>query len=316
MKVLVTGGAGTLGRSVVKDLLAHDFAVRVLDRNTEGLKEMEHPSLEVISGDIRDQSKIRETLNGVEIIYHLAETYSSDPYEVLDTDIKGNLNLLTAAAESGIKHFLFVSSHRVYGRPRYLPIDEEHPLHPEESGRAVYAAAKIANEKMCLAFWKERNLPVTIFRPWWSFSPNIRGQILRNMIDAALKGEVIRVPEHTGGNFVHNDDAALAMRLAVLKIQAYGEAFNLTSGVFITWRELAGIVVGLTASPSRLEIIPESERAGDPLGGTDPSVYYECRLDIDKSKRLIGYQPQHNPTRVKELLKETIERLVQARKRG
>ena len=316
MKILVTGGAGTLGRNVVKDLLAHDFAVRVLDRNVEGLSGIEHSSLEIITGDIRDQAKVNETLAGVEVVYHLAESFSPDPYEVLDTDIKGNLNMLIAASETGVRHFLFASTHRVYGRPRYLPIDEEHPLHPEESGRAIYAAAKIANEKMCLAYWKEHNLPVTIFRLWWSFSPNIRGQILRNMIDAALRGEVIRVPEHTGGNFVHNDDAALAFRMATLKTQAYGEAFNLTSGMFITWRELAEIVLELTTSPSKLEIISESERAGDPLGGTDISVYYECRLDIGKAKRLIGYQPQHDPIKVKTLLRDTIERLVQARKRA
>ncbi len=314
MIILVTGGAGTMGRSVVRDLLAHDFAVRVLDRNTEGLEEIEHPSLQVITGDIRDQSKVKDALQGVEIVYHLAESFSQNPYEVLDTDIGGNLNMLTAAAVSGIKHFLFVSTHRIYGRPQYLPIDEEHPLHPEESGRAVYAMAKIANEKMCLAFWQERNLPVTIFRPWWSFGPNIRGQILRNMIDAALGEKTIRVPEHAGGDFVHNDDAALALRMATLKAPAYGEAFNLTSGIFITWRELAGIVLGLTASSSRLEIISESQRGGDPLGGTDPSVYYECRLDIDKSKRLIGYQPQYDPVRAKDLLREAIGRLVQVRK--
>ncbi len=316
MKVLVTGGAGSIGSSLVSDLLAHGFEVRVLDKTRGVLADLDNPALEIIEGGIEDLRTVNEAVSGIEVVYHLAETFSANPDEVLDIDVKGNLNLLTAATEHGVKHYLFASTHRVYGRPRQLPIDEEHPLHPEESGRAIYAAAKVANEKLCLAFWEERQLPVTIFRPWWSFSPAIRGRILRNMVDAALKGETLRVPEKSGGSFLHNDDAALAFRLATLNSQAYGQAFNLTSGVFTTWRELAEVVLELADSSSRLEFISEDERSGDPLAGSDRSVYYHCQLDISKARRLIGYQPGYRPGEVKSLLKETISRLVQARKKG
>jgi nucleoside-diphosphate-sugar epimerase len=315
MKALITGGAGTMGRSLVKELLNHDFTVRVLDKNAERLKEITSPSLELTSGGIEDTATVKRAVSDAEVIYHLADTFSSDPYEVLDIDIRGNLNLLNAASELGIRHFIFTSTHRVYGRPRYLPIDEEHPLHPDESGRAVYGAAKTANEKLCLAFWRGQKLPVTIFRPWWSFSPNIRGKILRNMIDAALSGLPLNVPERTGGNFVHNDDAALAFRLAARNEAAYGEAFNLTSGVFVTWRELAEMVLELTGSSSELKFITEKDCRQDPLAGVDPSVYYECRLDISKAKRLIGYWPRHEPARLMELLRETVGRLVQSWKK-
>ena len=316
MKVLVTGGAGTIGRSVVNDLLAHGFEVRVLDKTKGALVELKNPALEIIEGGIEDPQIVSKAISGTEVVYHLAETFSANPYEVLDIDIKGNLNLLTAAIEHGVKHYLFASTHRVYGRPRHLPVDEEHPLHPEESGRAIYGAAKVANEKLCFAFWEEHNLPITIFRPWWSFSPAIRGRVLRNMVDAALKGEPIRVPEKSGGNFLHNDDAALAFRLATLKSQAYGQVFNLTSDFFTTWRELAEIVLELADSSSKLEFISEDERSGDPLAGADLSVYYHCELDISKAKRLIEYKPTYSSSEVKNLLKETIAQLVQARKKG
>jgi len=316
MKILVTGGSGFIGRTVVSDLLAHNFAVRVLDKTREGLTEIKDPSLELIQGGIEDPEKVQEAVTGVEVIFHLAETFSANPYEVLDIDIRGNLNLLKAATEHGVKHFLFASTHRVYGRPRYLPIDEEHPLHPEESGRALYATAKLANEKLCLIYFQEHNLPVTIFRFWWSFAHKIGGKVLRSMIDTALRGEPIIVPEQAGGNFLHNDDAALAFRKATLNSLAYGETFNISSGTFTSWVELAELVLEVTDSSSRLELIPKGERGEEPIMGTDHSIYYECNLDISKAERLMGYKPRYDPQDIKGLLREAIKDLVLTRKKG
>ena len=315
MKILVTGGAGFIGRSVVNDLLTHGFEVRVLDKTKGVLAELESPALEIIEGGTEDQETVQRAMKDVDVIYHLAETFSSHPREALDIDVKGNVNLLEAAAKCGVKHFLFASTHRVYGKPRYLPVNEEHPPHPEESGRALYAIFKLANEKLCLSYWWERGLPVTIFRFWWSFSYEIGGKALRTLIDAALGGESITVPEKAGGNFLHNDDAACAFRLAMFNEIAYGEIFNLSSGTFTTWQELAELTCELTKSSSRLELVPKEEWKGNTSIGTDRSVPYECNLDISKAKRLIGYKPKYNPSEVKNLLREAINRLVLTRKK-
>jgi len=316
MKILVTGGAGFIGRSVVNDLLAHGFEVRVLDKTRGALAELESPALEIIEGGTEDQETVQQVMKNVDVICHLAETFSSRPSEALDIDVKGNVNLLGAAAEYGIKHFLFASTHRVYGKPRYLPVDEEHPLHPEESGRALYAIFKLANEKLCLSYWREHGLPVTIFRFWWSFSHEIGGRALRTVIDTALGGESITVPEKAGGNFLHNDDAACAFRLAMLNDRAYGEIFNLSSGTFTTWQELAELVCELTKSSSRLELVPKEEWKGNTSIGTDRSIPYECNLDISKAERLIEYKPKYSPSKVKSLLGEAITRLVLTREKG
>ena len=315
MKILVTGGAGFIGRSVVNDLLAHGFEVRVLDKTKGALVELESPALEIIEGGTEDQETVQQAMKDVDVVYHLAETFSSHPGEALDIDVKGNVNLLEASTKCGIKHFLFASTHRVYGKPRYLPVDEEHPLHPEESGRALYAIFKLANEKLCLSYWWERGLPITIFRFWWSFSHEIGGKALRTLIDAALEGEPITVPEKAGGNFLHNDDAASAFRLATLNEMAYGEIFNLSSGTFTTWQELAELACELTKSSSRLELVPKEEWRGSTSIGTDRSIPYECDLDISKAERLIEYKPKYSPSEVKSLLRESINRLVLTRKK-
>ncbi len=315
MRILVTGGAGFIGRSVVDDLLANGFEVRVLDKTKGVLVELKSPALEIIEGGTEDQETVQRAMKDVDVVCHLAETFSSHPREALDIDVKGNVNLLEVATKCGIKHFLFASTHRVYGKPRYLPVDEEHSLHPEESGRALYAIFKLANEKLCLSYWWERGLPVTIFRLWWSFSHEIGGKALRTLIDTALEGESITVPEKAGGNFLHNDDAACAFRLAMLNEMAYGEIFNLSSGTFTTWQELAELACELTNSSSRLELIPKEEWRGNTSIGTDRSIPYECNLDISKAERLIGYKPKYNPGEVKSLLREAINRLVLTRKK-
>jgi len=315
MRTLVTGGAGFIGRSVVNDLLAHGFEVRVLDKTKGVLAELKNPPLEIIEGGTEDQETVQQAMKNVDVVYHLAETFSSHPREALDIDVKGNVNLLEAAAKCGIKHFLFASTHRVYGKPRYLPVDEEHPLHPEESGRALYAIFKLANEKLCLSYWWERGFPITIFRFWWAFSHEIGGKALRTLIDAALEGEPITVPEKAGGNFLHNDDAARAFRLAMLNETAYGEIFNLSSGTFTTWQELAELARELTISSSRLKLVPKEEWRGSTSIGTDRSIPYECDLDISKAERLIEYKPKYSPSEVKSLLREAINRLMLTRKK-
>ncbi|MFC1983470.1 NAD-dependent epimerase/dehydratase family protein [Chloroflexota bacterium] len=315
MRVLVTGGAGFIGRSMVDDLLAHGFEVRVLDKTKGNLTELVNPALEIIEGGIEDQETVQQVMTDVDIICHLAETFSSHLGEVLDIDVKGNVNLLEAATKCDIKHFLFASTHRVYGKPRYLPVDEEHPLHPEESGRALYAIFKLANEKLCLSYWWEHGLPVTIFRFWWAFSHEIGGRALRTAIDTALEGQPITVPEKAGGNFLHNDDAANAFRLAMLNEKAYGEIFNLSSGTFTTWQELAEFACELTKSSSQIKLIPKEAWKGNTTIGTDKSIPYECNLDISKAERLTGYKPKYSPSEVKSLLREAINRLVLTRKK-
>ncbi len=315
MRILVTGGGGFMGRTVVNDLLSHSYMVRVLDKNLEGLSGIKHPSLELVQGGIEDLSKVKEVMKEIDAVYHLAETFSSDPYEVLNVDVKGNLNLLKEAKEQGVKHYLFASTHRVYGRPRQIPLTEDHPFHPEESGRAIYATAKLANEKLCLTYFEEQKLPVSIFRFWWAFSHEIGGRVLRNLIDAALKSETIRVPERAGGNFLHNDDAALALRLATLKKETFGEAFNISSGIFTTWQEIAEIIIKGTGSASKLELIPAGGDTQGTIITADRSIAYECNLDISKAERLIGFKPSYRPEKVRELIREAIRSLVLSRKK-
>ena len=78
MRVLVTGGAGFMGKTVVSDLLAHGYEVRVLDKNVGPLAGLMNPKLELVTGGIEDAVKVKEAVAGCEVVYHLAETFSSN----------------------------------------------------------------------------------------------------------------------------------------------------------------------------------------------------------------------------------------------
>ncbi|GAF98591.1 unnamed protein product, partial [marine sediment metagenome] len=81
MRILVTGGAGFIGRSVVNDLLAHEIEVRVLDKTKGVLAQLENPALEIIEGGTEDEEAVQQAMKDVDVIYHLAETFSSQPRE-------------------------------------------------------------------------------------------------------------------------------------------------------------------------------------------------------------------------------------------
>jgi len=318
MKALVTGGAGFIGMSLVNDLLARNTEVMVLDKTRGDLDALKNPALKIIEAGIEDRQAVQQAVQGIDVIYHLAETFSSDPYEIIDIDIRGNVNLLESAVENSVKQFFFVSTHRVCGRPRYIPMDEEHPLHPEESRRPMYSISKLTREQLCLTYWRERGLPATIFRWFYSISPDraMQGRALTTLIDNALRNEPIKVPGKGGGDFFLADDAALAFRLATLNDKTYGETFNLSSGLYVSWREIAELVCQLAASSSKLEAVPAEEWQGDASFSSDPTLSFECALDISKAERLMGYKSGHSPEEVMDSLKKSANLLVQARKKG
>lgn len=314
MRILVTGGAGFVGSSLVRSLLDKGHAVRVLDKVEGRLREWRSPNLEVVVGAIEDIEKVQMAVKGVEVVYHLAESYSPQPREVLNTDITGNLNLLEKAREHGIKHFLFTSTTRVYGRVKYTPIDEQHPCLPEESGRSIYAIAKFSNEKLCLFYHQEYHLPITIFRFWWAYGTEIGGRALRNLVDTALKGGEIVIPREAGGSFWHNDDIAQAFQLATLSPQAYGHIFNLSSGICTTWQELVKMVTELTGSSSQIKLMPRENWSANSALGADANIPELWDIDIRKAQSLLHYQPKYKPEEVTKTIREALRLLVASQK--
>ncbi|TET40315.1 MAG: NAD(P)-dependent oxidoreductase [Dehalococcoidia bacterium] len=315
MRILVTGGAGSVGSALVSSLLDRGLNVRVLDKTMGKLAELKKPNLEVFVAGIEDLEKVESAMKDVDAVYHLAESYSSQPREVFEIDVRGNINLLETAVKYNVRHFIFTSTTRVYGKPGYLPVDEGHPCNAEDSGRPLYAISKLFAEKLCLLYHREHNLPTTIFRFWWAYGPDIGGRALRTLIDTALKGGTIRVPDGTGGSFLHDDDTARAFELATLTEKAYGQVFNLSSGFFTSWHELAELACQLTNSSSKIELMPRDAWTGDASIGSDRDIPKIWDIGIGKAEQVLGYKPRYGPEEAKRLLSEAINKLVLTRQK-
>jgi nucleoside-diphosphate-sugar epimerase len=114
----------------------------------------------VFAGDVRDPNGVRKSMEGVDIVFHLAALigipfsyHSPDSY--VDTNIKGTLNILQAARELCTERVLVTSTSEVYGSAKYRPIDEKHPL----AGQSPYSATKIAADKIAESFYRSFGLP-------------------------------------------------------------------------------------------------------------------------------------------------------------
>jgi len=131
--------------------------------------------VEIIEGGVEDNSVVRSFVKEIEIIIHLAWSFSEDPVRSLGVDVKGTLNLLKESVEEEVKYFILASTAVVYGKPVHVPLIEDDPCLVEEARKPIYALSKFVCEKLGLIFFKERGLPTSIFRFWWAFGGKIGG---------------------------------------------------------------------------------------------------------------------------------------------
>ncbi len=148
MKVLIAGGAGEVGRYLAKDLSRKGYEVKVLDRVKRPDKE-EYRSMTYLQGDLTDAPSVIKNVQGMDVVIHLAWSFSDDPATIFGEDIKGHINLLEAASSSRVRSFIYTSTATVYGRAVQHPVTETHPCLVEEARKPLYALGKYAAEELC-----------------------------------------------------------------------------------------------------------------------------------------------------------------------
>lgn len=166
--LVITGGAGFIGRALVSRLLELGYHIRVIDRHP---LTATHPHLSCHVGDFADASLLKEALSGADAVLHLAsttipKTSNDDPQKDIATNLGGSLALLDAARDHGIRHFLYASSGgTIYGRPQRLPAQEDDPSFPLCS----YGIVKLAFERylaMYAALHGMRTLSLRLSNPF------------------------------------------------------------------------------------------------------------------------------------------------------
>lgn len=250
-KILVTGADGFIGSHLVEELLADGYEVRAFvyynSFNTWGwldtFPKEKFDKIDVFMGDIRDPNAVREAMDGMDAVMHLAALiaipfsyYAPDAY--VDTNIKGTLNVLQAAKLSGTKRILVTSTSEVYGTAQYVPIDEKHPY----QGQSPYSATKIGADRLAESFYRSFNLPVTIVRPFNTFGPRQSARaVIPTIITQLLAGksEIKLGSLEPTRDFNYVKDTARGFIKIMESEKTIGEEINIATQKEISIGELA-----------------------------------------------------------------------------
>lgn len=308
MQILIVGGAGEVGRYLIEDFTHKGHSLRILDLAPRTPEMGANPGLTYFQGNLTDKALVQDAVKGCDAVINLAWSFADDPHEIFGTDIIGTANLLDAAISFGVRSFIYASTAVVYGRATYHPVTEEHPCLIEEARKPFYALGKYSAEKLCLIYFKERGLPVSILRFWWAYGKSIGGRHLREIIRTAMGHRPISMVRGAGGAFVTMSDLASAVSLIMGSSAAAGQTYNAGS-LFLTWEEIGTMIIELTNSSSALQLVPPDQWQG-------PAFLNEVwDLSWDKAADALGYRPQHIDSaaraRFREALKDCVAQLKQ-----
>lgn len=254
MKILVTGGAGYIGSLLLKRLIDQNYQVICFDNLSNSTKDYIDKQAETIIGDLMDIHKLEKTFQKYtpEIVIHCAAYKDSmksekDPIKY-SQNIYGTLNLLNTIHQYPIKQFIYSSSAAVYGNPKYLPIDEQHPTEPTN----FYGFTKLECEHLIQQYSQKCKFPYIIFRyfnvignseiqyPWNKFN-NVISKILETLYTPQkifeIYGNKFETPDGTCiRDFIDINDLVSA-HIAGINFPT-SEIFNISTGTGISVLQL------------------------------------------------------------------------------
>ena len=282
--VLVTGGCGFIGSNLVARLLESDYRVRVLDDLSVGERENIPTNVDLIVGDIRDESLVSEAVIGVKVVIHLAAHTSvvgsiEQPKLDFDVNVRGIFNLIHRSIETNVEKLVFASSNAAVGKQE-PPIAETvvpAPLSP-------YGASKLASEAICSAFSGSYGLQTISLRFANVYGPrsNHKGSVIAEFFRRALDNQQITI--YGDGNqtrdFIYVDDICQAIMLAIESDSATG-VFQIGTGSETKIIDLARRIREIASSESN--IVFDQPRRGEIIKN------YSC---IEKAKQVLGFEPR------------------------
>lgn len=311
MNILITGGAGFIGGHLAETFVGegHDvvvfdnlnpyYDVRLKHRNLDRIRDVAAQSdgtLEVVKGDVRDRSEISAHVASADYIFHQAaqagvRTSVDNPRKPHEINVNGTLNVLNAARDSDTERVILASSSSVYGKPQYLPYDEEHSTQPV----SPYGVSKLAAEQYARVYSEVYDLPTVSLRYFTVYGPRMRPNMaISNFVSRCLDGRppVVYGDGEQTRDFTHISDIVDANRRLLSTDAADGEVLNIGSTDNITIRQLA-IDVRDHIDPT-LELQYDSRYAGDAE---------HTHADVSKAEEYIGYEPSVS-------IEEGVERFI------
>ncbi len=315
MNALITGGAGFIGSYLAEALIKRGDRVTVIDDLSTGNRE----NISDISGDekflfvegtILDEKLMGDLVEECEVVYHLAAAVGvkfiiDNPVKSIEINVKGTEIVLKVANTFTTKVFLSSTS-EVYGKT-------ENGLFKEDSDRVVgattirrwsYSCSKALDEFLCLAYYREKELPVVIGRLFNTCGPRQTGKygmVIPRFVKQALSEEPLTVygDGKQTRSFCYVEDTVRAIIDLAEEPKAVGEVFNIGSEEATIIEDLARKVIELTGSNSDIVYVPYEEAYEEGFEDMRHRV-----PDISRIRNLIGYSPQY---KLDEIIVKVIE---------
>ena len=321
-QALITGGAGFIGSHLAEALLNLGQHVTIIDDLSTGRFEniahlTENPNFRFVIDTITNEAVLDRLASDCNVIYHLAAAVGvrlivEKPVHTIQTNIMGTEAVLRAAKRYRAKT-LIASTSEVYGKSNKVPFQEDDDvvLGSTLHSRWSYAATKMVDEFLGLAYYQEQGLPVVFFRLFNTVGPRQVGRygmVIPRFVHQALKGEPITV--YSDGKmtrcFMHVSDAVNAI-LGLAKIpDAVGQVFNIGAKDEISILDLARTVLAVVDGSDTLPPEDDPRLVFIPYEQAYAKGFEDMRRrvpDTTKIHQLIGWQPQYN---LRKILKDVV----------
>lgn len=305
MRYLLTGGAGFIGSHLSEQLLEDGHSVHVLDdlstgqmENIQGLAQ--HPRFDLTIASVAERGAVAKLIGGVDAVIHLAAAVGvrlvvESPVRAIETNVRCT-EVLLAHADIQKKPVMLASTSEVYGKSKSLPFREDGDLQlgPPSKARWAYACSKAIDEFLAMAYWRERQLPITVVRLFNTVGPRQTGDygmVVPRLVRQALADEALTV--YGDGTqtrcFCHVQDVVGALCRLLGEQRAWGNVFNVGGAQEISILELAQRIIAVTGSDSEIRMVPYDE-AYD-VGFED----MQRRVpDTSELRELIGWSPSRS----------------------
>jgi UDP-glucose 4-epimerase len=297
-RVLITGGLGFIGSTLAHELVGAGALVTLVDSliptyggnraNIADIADRVHVNI----SDIRDTHSLTDLVRGENFIFNLAGQTShidsmDNPYDDLEINCRAQLSILEACRHHNPEAtIVFASTRQIYGRPRYLPVDERHPIAPID----VNGINKTAGEWYHLLYGNVYGLRVAVLRLTNTYGPRMRVKDARQTFLGYWLRQILSDKEITiygdgsqRRDFNYVDDAVRAFLLAAVRPEARGQIYNLGSDEVVELAELADLLISVNGRGSRILVPFPPERKAIDIGD-----YFG---DFAKARGELGWAP-------------------------
>ena len=324
MKVLITGGAGFIGSHLAEALLARGDTVFLLDNlSTGSIDNIElmkgHPRFHYTIDSVMKEPVTAELVDRSDVVVHLAAAVGvrlivESPVNTIETNVHGTEMVLKLANKKK-KKVLLASTSEVYGKSDQVPFKEDADLvlGPTCKGRWSYACSKAIDEFLALAYFKEKRLPVVIFRLFNTVGPRQTGRygmVIPNFVKQALLGHPITVYGDglQSRSFTYVSDVVGVLLKLTDHQDAVGQVLNIGNDhEEVTMLDLARRVKEKTGSKSEIVMVPYDQAYEEGFEDMPRRV-----PDLSRIRALTGYEPQ---VHLDEILDRVIEYFTSDRAR-